>query len=273
MENLALRHQIGVLRRSAKGRPQLTAADRFLWAWLCGVWRNWRSALVIVKPETVVAWHRKGFRLFWTWKVRHGKSGRPKVPKETRELIRRMSRESPIWGAPRFYGEFLKLGIDIGETSVSKYMVRQPKPPSQTWRTFLDNHIKSLQRNQFVWSPEIVRDLLSSDPHPPRAGQGYARVAARAAAGLGAGDCHSPGRRTSPPLRTACCLKVVELHPGSVGDKLRLHPPSFLASTAGSQPQSNHVAIHNAKNGAWRYLTPQVAACGSPVTSIRRCHY
>jgi hypothetical protein len=77
VENLALRHQLGVLQRSAKGRPQLTAADRFLWAWLCGVWRGWRSALVIVNPETVVAWHRKGFRLFWTWKVRHGKPGRP----------------------------------------------------------------------------------------------------------------------------------------------------------------------------------------------------
>jgi hypothetical protein len=100
VENLALRHQIGVLQRSAKGRPRLTAADRVLWAWLCRVWRDWRSVLVIVKPETVVAWHRKGFRLFWTWKARHGKPGRPKVSKETRELIRRMSRENPMWGAP-----------------------------------------------------------------------------------------------------------------------------------------------------------------------------
>jgi putative transposase len=138
VENLALRHQIGVLKRSAKGRPQLTVVDRGLWVWLCSVWRDWRSALVIVKPETVVAWHRKGFRLFWTWKVRHGKPGRPKVPKETRELIRRMSLENPMWGAPRIHGELLTLGIDIGETSVNKYMVRQRKPPSQTWRTFLD---------------------------------------------------------------------------------------------------------------------------------------
>jgi putative transposase len=160
LENLALRHQIGVLQRSAKRRPQLTAADRVLWVWLCGVWRDWRSALVIVKPETVVAWHRKGFRLFWTWKVRHGKPGRPKVPRETRELIRRMSRENPMWGAPRIHGELLKLGIDIGETSVSKYMVRQRKPPSQTWRTFLDNHLQSLVSVDFFTVPTIRFQIL-----------------------------------------------------------------------------------------------------------------
>jgi len=92
LKNLALRHQIGVLQRSVKKRPKLTAADRILWAWLCGIWSDWRSALVIVKPETVIAWHRKGFRLFWTWRIRHGQVGRPAVPKEVRDLIRKMSR-------------------------------------------------------------------------------------------------------------------------------------------------------------------------------------
>jgi hypothetical protein len=92
-EIVALRHQINVLRRSAK-RPKLTDADRVFWAWLSGVWSNWRTALVIVRPETVIAWHRRGFRWFWTWKVRHGKRGRPKVPEEVRELIRRLSREN-----------------------------------------------------------------------------------------------------------------------------------------------------------------------------------
>jgi len=101
LENLALRHQIGVLQRSAKKRPRLTAADRFLWAWLSGVWADWRSALVIVKPETVIAWHRKGFGLFWTWKIRRGHPGRSAVPIEVRDLIRRLSRENPMWGAPR----------------------------------------------------------------------------------------------------------------------------------------------------------------------------
>jgi hypothetical protein len=96
LENLALRHQIGVLQRSVKKRPRLTAADRILWAWLCGIWSDWRSALVIVKPETVIAWHRKGFRLFWTWKIRHGQAGRPAVSKEVRDLIRKMFYENPL---------------------------------------------------------------------------------------------------------------------------------------------------------------------------------
>jgi transposase InsO family protein len=160
LENLALRHQIGVLQRSAKKRPKLTAADRVLWAWLCGVWRDWRSALVIVKPETVIAWHRKGFRLFWTWKVWRGQPGRPAVSKETRELIRKMSRENPLWGAPRIHGELLKLGIEIGETSVSKYMVRHRKPPSQTWRTFLDNHVQSMASVDFFTVPTIRFQVL-----------------------------------------------------------------------------------------------------------------
>src|SRR5258707_9415340 len=99
LENLALRHQLGVLRRSVK-RLKLMFADRLLWAWLSESWSDWRSALVIVRPETVIGWHRKGFRLLWTWKVRHGQSGRPPVSKETRQLIRKMSRENPLWGAP-----------------------------------------------------------------------------------------------------------------------------------------------------------------------------
>ena len=144
LENLALRHQIGVLQRFASKRPKLTPLDRVLWAWLSGMWSDWRSALAIVKPETVVAWHRAGFRLFWTWKGRRGQPGRPVISPEVRDLIRRMCRENSTWGAPRIHGELLKLGIDIGETSVSKYMVRSRKPPSQTWRTFLENHLQQL---------------------------------------------------------------------------------------------------------------------------------
>jgi len=117
LENLALRHQVGVLQRSARKRPRLTPADRLLWVGLSRLWRDWRSALAIVKPETVVAWHRAGFRRFWTWKVRRGHPGRPVISREVRDLIRRMCRENPRWGAPRVHGELLKLGIDIGETS------------------------------------------------------------------------------------------------------------------------------------------------------------
>ena len=160
VEILALRHQICVLRRSAKKRPKLTVADRLFWAWLSGAWTDWRSALIIVKPETVIAWHRKGFRLFWTWKVRHGTTGRPTLSREVRDLIRMMSRENPLWGAPRIHGELLKLGITIGETSVSKYMVRQRKPPSQTWRTFLDNQIQQLVSVDFFTVPTVRFQVL-----------------------------------------------------------------------------------------------------------------
>jgi putative transposase len=159
LENLALRRQLGVLRRSVK-RPKLTSADRLLWTWLCEVWSDWRSALVIVRPETVIAWRRKGFRLFWTWKVRHGQPGRPVLPKDVRELIRKMSRENPLWGAPRIHGELLKLGIDIGETSVGKYIVRGRKPPSQTWRTFLENHLKTMVSVDFFTVPTIRFQVL-----------------------------------------------------------------------------------------------------------------
>src|SRR5438128_129500 len=158
LEILALRHQLGVLHRSVK-RPKLTTADRLLWACLCRIWPNWRSALVIVKPDTVIAWHRKAFRLFWTWKGRRGRPGRPAVPHDVRELIRRMSRENPLWGAPRIHGELLKLGIDVGETSVSKYMGRR-RPPSQTWRTFLKNHLTTMVSVDFFTVPTIRFQVL-----------------------------------------------------------------------------------------------------------------
>jgi len=159
VENIALRHQRAVLRRSVK-RPKLTAADRLLWAWLCEAWSDWRSFLVVVRPETVISWHRKGFRLFWSWKVRRGQPGRPPVSKEIRQLIRRMSRDNPLWGAPRIHGELLKLGIDIGETSVGKYLVRRRNPPSQTWKTFLENHIKSMVSIDFFTVPTIRFQVL-----------------------------------------------------------------------------------------------------------------
>jgi putative transposase len=159
LEILALRHQLGVLHRSVK-RPKLNPADRFLWASLCAVWNDWRSNIFLVKASTVIDWHRKGFRLFWTWKIRCGKRGRPAVPKEIRALIRTMSRENPLWGAPRIHGELLKLGIDIGETSVSKYIVRHRRPPSQTWRTFLENHAKSMVSVDFFTVPTIRFQIL-----------------------------------------------------------------------------------------------------------------
>src|SRR5215471_19503642 len=141
-EIIALRHQLVLLRRTQNTkRLALRRADRCLWVWLSQLWSGWRSALVIVKPETVIAWHRQGFRRYWTWKIRHGRTGRPGVSKETRNLIQTMSRMNVLWGAPRIHSELLKLGINISRATVAKYMVRHRKPPSQTWRAFLTNHV------------------------------------------------------------------------------------------------------------------------------------
>jgi hypothetical protein len=144
-EIIALRHQLTVFQRTQKPkRIMLMGIDRCLWVWLSRLWSGWRSSLIMVKPETVIRWHHQGFRWCWTWKVRHGRSGCPQVPKETRDLIRIMSRENPLWGAPRIHSELLKLGVRISQASVAKYMVRHPKPPSQTWSPFLTNHVSQL---------------------------------------------------------------------------------------------------------------------------------
>lgn len=157
MEILALRHQIAVLKRSSR-RPRLRSGDRALWVWLSRVWSRWREALVIVKPETVIAWHRQGFRLWWRLKSR-GRPGRPAVPRKVQALIRTMSLANP-WGAPRIHGELLKLGIEISESSVAKYMARPRKPPSQTWRTFLANHIKDTVAIDFFVVPTLTFRIL-----------------------------------------------------------------------------------------------------------------
>jgi len=160
-EIIALRHQLILLQRTQKPkRLNLKRSDRCLWVWLSRVWSGWRSALIIVKPETVISWHRQGFRWYWTWRIRHGRSGRPLVSKETRNLIQAMSRENPLWGAPRIHSELLKLGIKISQASVAKYMVRQPKPPSQTWKTFLNNHIRQLASIDFFTVHTVWFEIL-----------------------------------------------------------------------------------------------------------------
>jgi putative transposase len=160
LENLALRQQRTVLRRSAPKRLKLTRADRIFWVWLRRVWGDWKSVLMIVKAETVIAWHRKGFRLFWTWRIHRGKPGRPKVPQEIRDLIRMLSRNNPRWGAPRIHGEFLKLGIEITEPTVAKYMVRHRKPPSRVGGRFLKIIMKAMVSVDFFTVPTIRFEIL-----------------------------------------------------------------------------------------------------------------
>jgi len=158
-ENLALRHQLAVLRRGSK-RPQLRQADRLLWAWLSRAWSGWREAIVIVKPETVIAWRRRKFREYWTKLSRSGKPGRPAIPKEVRDLIRRMSRANPLWGAPHIVGELNKIGITLPRSTVAKYMVRHRKPPSQTWKSFLKNHIADIVAVDFFIVPTVRNQVL-----------------------------------------------------------------------------------------------------------------
>ena len=156
LENLALRQQLAILHRKAP-RPRLRSADRVFWLSLARVWDQWRSALILVRPETVLRWHRQGFRYFWRWKS----SGRPSVSTEVTRLIRRMSRENPLWGAPRIRSELLLLGYDVAESTVAKYMTRQGRrPPSQTWRTFLRNHLRTTSACDFFVVPTAAFRLL-----------------------------------------------------------------------------------------------------------------
>ncbi len=157
-ENLALRQQLIVLHRKTK-RPRLQAKDRTFWLWLARSWDGWRKSLLVVKPATVVRWHRQGFKYYWAWKSRH-KGGRPAVAPEVRDLIRRMSRANPLCGAPRIHGELLKLGIDLAQTTVAKYMARHRKPPSPSWRAFLDNHLKDLVSVDFFTVPTVTFRIL-----------------------------------------------------------------------------------------------------------------
>ncbi len=159
VENLALRQQLAVLKQSVK-RPKLRLRDRVFWVWLSRLWPNWRSVLAIVQPETVVKWHRQGFRLYWRWKSRSGKPGRPSIQREIRDLIRRMSRENPTWGAPRIVSELALLGHDVAEGTVAKYMLRTRKPPSQTWRTFLTNHAGDIAACDFFTVPTVTFRVL-----------------------------------------------------------------------------------------------------------------
>jgi putative transposase len=152
LENLALRHQLDVLQRNAK-RPRLTNRDRAFWVILSRAWTEWRKPLTLVQPETVIRRHRRGFRLYWKWKSRPRWPGRRTVPQDVCDLIRQMSRDNPLWGAPRIHGELLKLGIEVSQATVSKYMVRHRKPLSQSWRTFLANHAQHVVSVDFLTVP------------------------------------------------------------------------------------------------------------------------
>src|SRR6201987_5419785 len=158
-ENAVLRHQLIVLRRKLKGRARLTNNDRWFFVQLYRWFPSILPVLMIIRPETLVRWHRAGFRRYWRWKsCRRG--GRPLIEAELRALIRQMSTENLLWGAPRIHGELLKLGFSVAQSTVAKYMVKRHGPPSQGWRTFLRNHAPDLAAMDLFVVPTIGFKLL-----------------------------------------------------------------------------------------------------------------
>jgi transposase InsO family protein len=158
-ENATLRHQLAVLRRKLKGRAHLTNNDRWFFVQLYRWFPSILPVLMIVRPETLVRWHRAGFRRYWRWKSRR-RGGRPPIKAELRALIRQMSTENQLWGAPRIHGELLKLGVEVAQSSVAKYMVKRRGPPSQGWRTFLRNHAPEVAAMDLFVVPTIGFKLL-----------------------------------------------------------------------------------------------------------------
>ena len=148
-----------VYQRNAK-KLKLHNHDRAVWVLLSKFLKNWKDVLVIVKPKTVIKWHRKGFKLFWRWKSRNERIGRKGIDPYIIKQIKEMSKENPLGGAPRIHGELLKIGIEVSESTVQRYMVKHKKPPSQTWRTFLENHVKDLISVDFMFVPTITFKLL-----------------------------------------------------------------------------------------------------------------
>src|ERR1700738_3223463 len=144
LELVALRHQLAVLRRQRPGRLRIFATDRLLWMWLYRMWLGALNAMVLVNPATVIQWHRKSFRLYWRWRSRSRSVGRPKVSSETRDLIRQMRMANPLWGAPRIHGELLKLGIEVSQATVGRYLPWGPNVTYPTWRPFLQNHMTDI---------------------------------------------------------------------------------------------------------------------------------
>jgi hypothetical protein len=158
-EILILRQQINVLRRRASKRPHLNNTDRFLLVWLYRWFPSVLGAVVIVRPETIIRWHRAGFRAYWRWRSRNP-IGRPKVPAELRTLIGEMSRANPLWGAPHIHGELLKLGFEVAQSTVARYMCRHSRPPSQGWRAFLSNHADGIAAVDLFVLPTIAFQIL-----------------------------------------------------------------------------------------------------------------
>jgi hypothetical protein len=159
VENLFLRHQLNIALRHAPQCRRLRGSDRALLVWMTWLRPSLLGLSRVVQPGTILRWHRAGFRAYWRWKSR-GQPGRPKIDRQLRELIRRMSKENQLWGAPRIHGELLKLGFEIAESTVSKYMIKHRGPPSQSWRTFLRNHADAIAAIDLCVVPTLTFECL-----------------------------------------------------------------------------------------------------------------
>ena len=177
-ENLLLRHQLAILTRPTRTRPRLRARDKLFWVVIRALRRDWRRHLVVVRPESVICWHRQAWRLFWRWRS-CGPIGRPRLSAEVRELIATMAHDNPRWGSERIRGELLKLGIVVSKRSIQRYRRRGPaSPASQTWRTFLANHA------YYIWAARLAD---GADPHLQ--------------------DALCPGLHRLPPARAGACQR------------------------------------------------------------------
>jgi hypothetical protein len=155
-----------ILSLKTPPRVRLGNLDRLVWVWLYRTFPFVLNAITVVKPETVIRWHRRGFRAYWHWKSRR-RGGRPRINRELRDLIRRMSRENPLWGAPRIHGELLMLGIEVAQSTVGKYMGRSGQPTSQGWKTFLRNHAAGIASIDLFVVRTISFTVWSGDSRPP----------------------------------------------------------------------------------------------------------
>jgi transposase InsO family protein len=158
-ENLFLRHQLAIALRRAPPRLRLHGSDRALLVWMTKLWPSLLGAAQVVLPETILRWHRTGFKIFWRWKSRN-RAGRPRIDRGLRDLIQRMNRENPRWGASRIHGELLMLGFEVAQSTVSKYIAQPSKPPSQSWKTFLQNHAEAIAAIDMCAVPTLSFDLL-----------------------------------------------------------------------------------------------------------------
>ncbi|MFY9624295.1 MAG: integrase core domain-containing protein [Rhodoplanes sp.] len=158
-EILFLRHQLTIALKQRPARLPLRSSDRVLLVWMTRLWPSLLGMVQVVEPSTILRWHRAGFRSYWRWKSRK-RAGRPRIDRDLRDLIRRMSKENPLWGAPRIHGELLKLGFELAESTVSTYMIRRRHPPSQSWRTFLRNHAEAIAAIDLCLVPTVRFESL-----------------------------------------------------------------------------------------------------------------